>query len=97
VHDYIGQVHAWIESLQSDIVAVAKENHGTHLSTPRYITLLRLDTPHMRDDGQGRANHHWKSVADHAQLRRNGKMIGRNHRYEETTPLVGRGNQTQLR
>ena len=36
VHDYIGQVHAWIESLQFDIIAVAKENDGTRPSTPRY-------------------------------------------------------------
>lgn len=93
VHDYITQVYAWVENLQADIVAATKENAGTHPSTPRYMSLLRLDTPHIRDDRQGRADRHWKGVAEHAQLRRDGKMIGRNHTYEETTPIVGRGNR----
>jgi hypothetical protein len=93
VHDYISQVHPWIENLQVDIVAATKENAGTHPSTPRYMTLLRLDAPKVRDDHHGRGDSHWKSVAEHAQLRRDGRMIGRSHTYEETTPLVGRGNR----
>lgn len=50
VHDYITQTHAWIEGLQIDILKALKENAGIHSSTPLYLTLLRLDTPHFRDD-----------------------------------------------
>ena len=92
VHDYITQVHAWVEELQADIVAATKENYGTHPSTSRYMTLLRLDTPHIRDDRQGSADRHWKSVAEHVKLCRGGRMIGRNQTYEETTPLFGRAS-----
>lgn len=93
VHDYITQVHAWVESLRPNIVAATKENAGTHPSTPRYMTLLRLDTPHVRDDRQGRADRHWKAVAEHAKLRRDGRLIGGTNTYEETVPAVGRNTQ----
>jgi hypothetical protein len=92
VHDYIIQVHAWIEDLQADILAATKENFGTRPSTSSYMTLLHLDEPHVRDDCQGRADRYWKAVAEHAQLRRDGRMIGRSHTYEETTPVLKNGN-----
>jgi hypothetical protein len=76
VHDYITQAHAWVENLQADIVKALKENAGIRPSTPLYMTLFRLDTPNFRDDRQGRADRHWKAVAEHVQLRRDGRLVG---------------------
>lgn len=79
VHDYITQTHAWVESLQTDILKALKENAGISPPTPLYITLFRLDRPNFRGDRQGRADRHWKAIAEHVNLRIDGRIIGGFH------------------
>ncbi|KAH7086798.1 hypothetical protein FB567DRAFT_526247 [Paraphoma chrysanthemicola] len=76
VHDYITQAHRYVEDLRADIVAATEEAMGTKRESPRYVSLLSLDTIHVRDGSQGREDRHWKDVAEHVKLRRDGKMIG---------------------
>ncbi|KAH7076612.1 hypothetical protein BKA63DRAFT_286174 [Paraphoma chrysanthemicola] len=75
VHDFITQTHRYVENLRADILAATEEALGTSRESPRYMSLLSLDTIHVRDGSQGRVDRHWKGVAEHVKLRRDGKMI----------------------
>lgn len=71
VHDYITQVHAWIQTLQIGVLEAMREMSSS--STKLYIDLLSLDNLKLEEDI--RADAMWKVVGDHARRRRDGTMI----------------------
>lgn len=71
VHDYITQVHAWLQTLKADILAAVGDMSSS--STKLYINLLSLDNLTLEEDI--RADAMWKVVGVHARRRRDGTMI----------------------
>ncbi|KAH8698050.1 hypothetical protein GQ44DRAFT_718521 [Phaeosphaeriaceae sp. PMI808] len=71
VHDYITQVHAWLQTLQTGVLEAMGEMSSS--STTLYINLLSLNNLTLEEDI--RADAMWKVVGDHARRRRDGTMI----------------------
>ena len=71
VHDYITQVHAWLQTLKPSILEAMGDMYS--LSTRFYISLLSLRVLSYWEDT--RADRLWKSTEQHARRRRDGTML----------------------
>lgn len=71
VHDYITQIHAWLQTLQTSILEAMGELSSS--STKLYINLLSLDNLKLEEDV--RANAMWKVIGEHARRRMDDAMI----------------------
>lgn len=71
VHDYITQVHAWLQTLKLSILEAMGESSSP--STRFYTSLLSLRVLTFWEDI--RVDKLWKSVEQHARRRRDGTML----------------------
>jgi hypothetical protein len=69
VHDYITQVHAWLETFQTNILRAMGETVSPE--TKLYISLMSLKVLSFEED----IGIKWKWVGRHAQRRRDGTMV----------------------
>ena len=75
VHDYITQVHAWIQALKPSILEAMCETRSP--SSRFYISLMSLKVLIYEEDF--RVDRLWESVRGHVQRRRDGTMYSRVH------------------
>jgi hypothetical protein len=68
VHDYITQIHAWLGTLQTDILKAMGKMDSPE--TKLYISLMSLEVLSFEDD----IGTMWKWVVRHARRRRDGTM-----------------------
>jgi len=75
VHDYITQVHPWIQALKPSILEALCESRSP--SSRFYISLMSLKVLIYEEDF--RADRLWKSVEQHVRRRKDGTMFSRVH------------------
>jgi hypothetical protein len=71
IHDYITQVHAWLQTLHTSVLEAMGKMSSP--STKLYINLLPLRVLNLEEEI--RADAMWKVVTEHARRRRESKII----------------------
>jgi hypothetical protein len=76
VHDFITQIHAWLQPLRENILDAIEVTFGGRSSEQElYVALIALDKLMIiRDERPGQVDRHWERVADHARKRVEGTV-----------------------